>query len=434
MVVRMLLIGISFFEIWLLYQLLCGIVLEKEHFQKKEWVILGGNIVGLGVILGINRSLLFYSQYMFVICIAVTCICVVFIERENKRFTSIIVILYYTAAALLDFFFAFISMMVLKQEFDKRIYIYANSWMECVLFICSRMIIAGCVNIVVKKKYEKTDLYEFQRILTVITVAMCLMLRYYQTMIVAMIYENREMEAGVVGISLASALLIIFLTGLLYLKSRMFKKEKEFLAMREEMMAQRFMELENAMERNRQLSHDLRNHFIVLKNFEKEGNYEGIHHYIEEVEHEFFEVKVRTWTGNPIADMLIEQKRALAEREGVTFDIQVVPIKRWPFSDSETCSLLGNLLDNAIDACTRIKSGDRWIAIRIESQKQLLFIKIENSIDEVPVMKNGIPISAKFDKKGHGYGLKSVGRIVNMHDGIITYQVRENVFQAYLSF
>ena len=235
--------------------------------------------------------------------------------------------------------------------------------------------------------------------------------------------------------SLAVVLLTILLIGMLYVKNKTIEREKEFLSMRDEMVTQKFVELESVMEKNRQLSHDLKNHLIALKNYEKEGNYDGIHHYLEEIEQEYFEVKVRIWTGNPIADMIIEQKRALAEREGISsFIVQAVPILEWPFHDNETCSLLGNLLDNAIDACKKMDNEkNRWISIIIESQKEFLFIKIRNSIGETPIMKGGRPVSVKSDKKRHGYGLKSVERIVDKHKGIITYQIKENIFQVNLS-
>lgn len=229
--------------------------------------------------------------------------------------------------------------------------------------------------------------------------------------------------------------LIILFTGMVYLKCKTLEKEKELLTMRDAMVTQRFAELEDVMEKNRQLSHDLKHHVLVLKNFEKEGNYEGIHNYIEEIDHEFFETKKRVWIGNEIADMLLEQKRTQAIQEGIAFTIQAVPLAEWLFNDSETCSLLGNLLDNAIEACKRMEENtDKWISIKIENQKQLLFIKIENSINEAPFMKNGRPVSVKQDKLRHGYGLKGVERIVNKYEGMITYQSKDKAFQVKLLF
>ena len=80
------------------------------------------------------------------------------------------------------------------------------------------------------------------------------------------------------------------------------------------------------------------------------------------------------------------------------------------------------------------ENADKWISIKIENQKQILFIKIENAVSEAPVMKNGRPVSMKHDKMRHGYGLKSVERIVNKYEGMITYKGKDRAFQVKLLF
>ena len=433
--IKVLLIGISLFEVGMLYWLLCGTVLEKEYFRKKDWIILYASIVGNGINLGGNRSLIFFSQIAFIVSVVATCICMILINGQYRFLRIIIIILYYTLVALADFLVAFVSMIVLRHEFKNVVYLYANSIMECILFFCVRLIVACCVYQIVRHKFDKAYICEFQNLLLVITIIMCFMLRYYQIAIVNMMSEGREQEAGTAGLSLIGVLLITLFTGIVFLKNKTLEKEKELLIMRDTMVTQKYTELEKAMEKNRQLSHDLKNHILVLKHFKMEENYEGIDKYIEEIEQNFFDIKRRVWTGNQVADMILEQKRTLAEQEGITFTIQAVPIAEWMFDDSDTCSLLGNLLDNAIEACMRMdENADKWVSVKIENQKQLLFIKIENSVNEAPVMEKGKPVSVKKDKMRHGYGLKNVERILNKYDGTIAYLSRDKAFQIKLLF
>ncbi len=49
-------------------------------------------------------------------------------------------------------------------------------------------------------------------------------------------------------------------------------------------------------------------------------------------------------------------------------------------------------------------------------------------------MKKGIPVSTKQNKKRHGYGLKSVERIVNKYNGVITFRIEQNIFEVNISF
>ena len=93
MVVKALLIGISLWEAGMLYWLLCGTVLQIKYFREKEWIILCMNVAGVGINAGINRSIIFFSQDMFIIGILCTCICVMMINGQNKLFKIIIITL-----------------------------------------------------------------------------------------------------------------------------------------------------------------------------------------------------------------------------------------------------------------------------------------------------------------------------------------------------
>ena len=151
--------------------------------------------------------------------------------------------------ALLDFFAAFVSMIVLRHEFKNVVYLYANSIMECILFFCVRLIVACCVYQIVRLKFEKAYIREFQNLLLAITIIMCFMLKYYQIAIVNMMFEGREQEAGTTGLSLIGVLLITLFTGIVFLKNKTLEKEKELLIMRDTMVTQKYTELEKAMEK-----------------------------------------------------------------------------------------------------------------------------------------------------------------------------------------
>lgn len=132
--------------------------------------------------------------------------------------------------------------------------------------------------------------------------------------------------------------------------------------------------------------------------------------------------------------MILNSKKKQADSEGIDFSIGSNMIGDVPFKDGETISLLGNLLDNAIEACERIKSTEKWVTIRINRRYCLLYIEIENSIEEHPKEKNHRLISCKSEKEVHGYGLKNVRQIVDRYDGTYSYQIKENSFLTCVSF
>jgi len=91
-------------------------------------------------------------------------------------------------------------------------------------------------------------------------------------------------------------------------------------------------------------------------------------------------------------------------------------------------------MDNAIEACEKISGGERWIRLRIEKEKYMLFMEISNSIEESPRMKNGRPVTTKTGRGKHGYGLRSVERIVSEHNGTAVYHVEEKSFSVSMTF
>ena len=96
--------------------------------------------------------------------------------------------------------------------------------------------------------------------------------------------------------------------------------------------------------------------------------------------------------------------------------------------------MFGNLLDNSIEACEKIKKGKRWIKVQVEKQNRLLFLDISNSIEEKILVRGGKLITNKKDKTNHGYGLKGIERIVNKYEGEMSYQVKGNLFKIIITF
>jgi sensor histidine kinase regulating citrate/malate metabolism len=96
------------------------------------------------------------------------------------------------------------------------------------------------------------------------------------------------------------------------------------------------------------------------------------------------------------------------------------------FSDTELCSLLSNALENAINACEKIPdSNKRHIKLHMFSKNNKLCIDIRNSYNTEPVFDQGIPVSKE---PGHGFGTKSMARIVEKHKGIYRFSVKDGLF------
>ena len=233
-----------------------------------------------------------------------------------------------------------------------------------------------------------------------------------------------------VSILLLMSLVLITLAINLFLKNEVIKKENDFLNMRENLLFQKYQEIENKIEQNRCVAHDMKHHLIVLKDYARAQDYENLQRYLEQMENENFETETYIWTQNKVWDLILQQKKLEAEQKGITMTIESMLIKSFPLNEREGCVLWGNLLDNAIEACEKIQEGEKWIRVKIEKQNEMLFIEIANRIAKEPVIKNGELATTKTEKSLHGYGIKSVRRIVEKYDGIMSYQSKGKVFRV----
>lgn len=426
-------IVIALFEVWLCYQFLFVTVLENERLDKKEKIVEWGNIVVVGVMLSVNRSWSFFSYVMFLVCSIITSMCIIYIRRKNAILDTGLVVLFFSLMSLMDFFFAFIFMFFMHQQFEYRVYYMSSVW-QVIIFLLSRLLVLVYIAVIHKKKAIGTDIQEYGNILLGGSLIFHALLKIYQDILHDMVNGDTEIKAVSASFSLIVLIIIVVFIEMVLLKNRAIQKENDFLMLRDEMIERKYQEVAQLIERNRELVHDINNHFIILNGYAETQDYEKIKLYLKKIGASLFGSNVEAWTGNKTLDMLLSQKKSVSEQKNIRFEIQSDHISQLPFSDNEICSLFGNLLDNALEACERMAGKECWISIKIEKQNQMIFIEILNSIDEKLGEKNGEWTSSKADKNNHGYGLKSVNRIVERYEGIISYQISDNIFDVNLSF
>lgn len=425
---------VACFEVWLCYQVAFVTIIEKDYLNRLDKCLIWINIIGLGILLAINRNIVFFSRLMFVVCVAITWIFIMRIERKFPVLTLSIVLLFYTVTSLIDFLFAFVSMLELKEQFDTIVYWQAESIEQIVIFLCSRIVVAICVWVLHKQKDIRSNILEYKNTLTSICIILCIILRQYQYTLEGMSSGEYEMRPGNAGVTLIFAIVMITLLEILLLKNKIVQRENRYLISRDNMNEKMYLEMQEANEKNKELVHDIKNYLSILSQYEQEKDWEKLHEYIEELTHQFVMNDIPIWSGNKVLDFLLYQKKVEAENNGINFQIHTFSLVELPFTTSEICSLFGNLLDNAIEACKSMSETEKWIEFKMNKRENLLFIKVNNSIKERPVIENGKWISSKSNKNMHGYGMKCVKRIVDKYEGELGYQADETTFQIYLTF
>lgn len=427
---------LSFIEIFICYVWLCEVIIERKYLRFKDKIIMFLTILLLSIMLMINRTMVFVSYSMLIVAIFITSFSVYLILKTKLLTIIAVVSTYYLSTSLSNLFIAFISMSFLKEQFDGTVYFYASSmWKNCI-YLLSLIIVALILYGFIKKKTigKRVNISKYTRVLIIMDGFLYMIWRQYQTAMDRMAIGEQKISGVGTGLSLLSIVFISAGVGIIFMRYKLIEEENRNYLLRDNVYKSNLVEVERNLEKSRQMTHDVKNHFLVIREMVEKNKLLELLEYVDELCEEYSSTKYRGWTGNQIIDLILNQKNAIAKQNNIRFDIKSMLLPCIKLSDVELCSILGNLLDNALEACELCEEDYRFIDVKIKSQTELLHINITNSIAVQPVCKNGRFLTSKKDKRLHGYGLKSVERIVTEHDGIISYQTESNLFEVNVTF
>lgn len=134
-------------------------------------------------------------------------------------------------------------------------------------------------------------------------------------------------------------------------------------------------------------------------------------------------------TGCEPLDLLLGQKALLCEKKGIRFDCAADGKALDFLKPADIYSLLGNALDNAIEAAGQVADPERrCIHLRAARQGNMVSVCVENLYDGSVTFEDGLPQTSKADKRYHGFGMKSIRMIVEKYQGALDVQARDGTF------
>lgn len=177
----------------------------------------------------------------------------------------------------------------------------------------------------------------------------------------------------------------------------------------------------------RQLRHDMNNHIGVLYGLCDTGQYESLNQYLKQIQGDIKPANDIVVVESKVLSIILNNKKSLAIENGIRFENNI-SVKKIELSDIELSSLLGNILDNAIEACFLVKEEDRWIELCVQEKEDGWRITCKNPYTIAPIVCNCEFISTKENKEMHGIGTKALKKIIERQDGFLDYQVDEDIF------
>ncbi len=212
-----------------------------------------------------------------------------------------------------------------------------------------------------------------------------------------------------------------------------FKRLTRYYENQIEKQSEYYIRLSESNFRLRKFKHDFNNMYIGLTGLLENGKSKEA---LEMIRNEKQELALYTPlfdTGNGIADALLTDKARCAEVSGTTIEFDgAFPSEG--IKPCDLCVLLGNPLDNAIEACEKTKSSDKKIIkVCCTCSSGFLFIEMTNPVANKVEFFGGMPVSDKRSSDVHGFGLYSLELVVSQYKGELKLSCDNKEFRVSVS-
>lgn len=171
----------------------------------------------------------------------------------------------------------------------------------------------------------------------------------------------------------------------------------------------------------RDVRHNMKNNLVSILAYAENGDNEKIIRFVNEIMEEGgIKTSTVTNSGNIVIDSLIGYWYVEAKKVGIDFSVNLNIPMEMPFRGADICLILGNLLENAVEAAQKAE-GKKYIRLHMKYDKNNLLLFVENNYKGVLIKTKDKRLkSTKTDAGNHGVGLSSVYRIAAKYHGVVT--------------
>jgi two-component system sensor histidine kinase AgrC len=201
-----------------------------------------------------------------------------------------------------------------------------------------------------------------------------------------------------------------------------------------DLLERHFEEVNEVYGKMRGFKHDFHNHVQVMEACLELGKYDEMAAYLSQLSEDLEEIDWIIRTGNLMLDSILNVKLTLAEKRGINVNARAsVPEALTDrggtiITDVELCTVIGNLMDNAIEGCLTLDDSEaRFIRLLIRPMKRNLYIYVSNSYGG-ELRRIGDAYATTKEGHDHGFGIRSVDGIVAKYGGSVNRQSEPGVF------
>lgn len=279
---------------------------------------------------------------------------------------------------------------------------------------------------------QKIDLWNYLPIVPLVLFLQFRLLNYTEYPMAGRVWTKERILSSIGWILCIFIIHIITLTALSEIEEGFVTKERlrtaELLA---DSQKSQMARIQQGLEQSRSIRHDFRHHLIALRGLLERRELEEAKEYIDKQLGVFQPSPLIDYCSNRAINSVLSYYLESAKYAGVEITADIRLSMDLPLPDIDFCSILGNLLENALESCNRQTEGTRRIIINLNSiGSSMLALSVKNTYSHEIRMENGQFLSSKRDSLG--IGTSSVRHLAERHNGILKFEYKDGMFETSL--
>lgn len=397
---------------------LTGILLREENVletrRKEIWI---ASIETLGVTF--SNFVQLVSVFPIFVMMSVMLILQKVLLKRKFFFSCMIAGIYIMMVTMIDYFVAYFATIAFHVKFDDLMQDVGYRRMVCILLSKGLLIII--IEMIRYFSLELSNIRHRKNTFILLTVLIFTSLPFVMLLNYTELYH---LGITFLWILVAFIIAVILLIKYIVNNERGYQQELflELQNAKNDMLENSLRELEKSFAIWKSSVHDYKHAILYMEHLISENRIEELQQYLHKENKKLEQSSHYYKTGNSMLDVIVNTKYKLMQEKNILFMSDIVVSEKLPIAEIDLGILLGNLLDNAIEAAQACKTP--YISLVIKYHNSLLEMEITNSYTGE---QSSDFRTTKEDKLFHGIGLKSVENIVERYEGFMEKQVEEEV-------
>ena len=206
--------------------------------------------------------------------------------------------------------------------------------------------------------------------------------------------------------------------------------ELELQVSTSQLMETHFEEMKSMYQNMREYQHDMKHQLDTLQAMIDDGKLQESTAYLQQLRE--ISLPVRFVTGCIAVDALLSTKVAYMKQLDIEFSFAPYPLNELPLAEPSFCSVIGNLLDNAIEAVIRMQDSDLSpkVSLSFARVRDMLYITCKNTANPGTVHRKGIDYLSSKRTGKTGHGISSIRHAVEQAEGYCSFELVDSIFTA----